>query len=167
MILRIIASRWADATETCRRFLYFSLSPQADGPLLTILSSASQMHNSHLSAPLRAQKTPACQRAAWKYPPPRMFFLTRMARNFRNCHPAHLDSADHRFAMADTTETFHLFLKSLTFAMRNRVASNKYAASIFSIIHWLSDYRFAIRHNSFTFPHNPFAFFLIIHLFSP
>ena len=27
------------------------------------------------------------------------FFLTRITRMIRNCHPAHLDTTDHRFAM--------------------------------------------------------------------
>ena len=63
------------------------------------------MRNSKLSAALR-EIIPTLRETTG----PRMFFLTRMARNFRNCHPAHLDSTEHRVAMGGCHGTCCRFL---------------------------------------------------------
>ena len=72
-------------------------------PPLAAGGLSNEWHNSTASAAPRAphkknllaKNTPSC---ATIYVSTR-FFLTRMARNFRNYHPAHLDTTEHRFAM--------------------------------------------------------------------
>ncbi len=47
----------------------------------------------------RVQKNTCVAKACVEIPTTSHVFLTRITRIFRNCHPAHLDKTDHRFAM--------------------------------------------------------------------
>ncbi len=94
LIIRIIALRWADVTEPACVYSHspFLLRPSALSVPLFIEDA-----NSKISASLRAPK----KQFVLVHDMYRThgFVEQRMTRNFRNFHPAHFDSTDHRFAM--------------------------------------------------------------------
>ena len=52
--------------------------------------------------------------------PSHVFFLTRMARIFRNYHPAHLDTTEHRVAMGGWYGNLHAFTSILHYSSGHR-----------------------------------------------
>ena len=77
--------------------------------------SASKMRKSKLSVALRAKNNFRVSQKLLREitTTAHVFFLTRMARIFRNYHPAHLDSTEHRNAMGGwhgNLLPFYLFL---------------------------------------------------------
>ena len=93
----------------------FSISPFLLRPTALYLPS-SPLHRrctTPTSLRLCVQKNTCVPKACVEIPTTTHVFLTRMARNFRNCHPAHLDTTDHRVAMGGchgNLPSFSLFL---------------------------------------------------------
>ena len=94
--------------------------PLSAVPHAQILSSASKMQNSKPSAVLRAKKHTCVPKACMEISTTTHVFLTRMARNFRNYHPAHLDKTDHRFAMGGCHGNLPSFSPFLPFSSGRR-----------------------------------------------
>ncbi len=89
---------WNGNLPSFSLFLPFSLSPQAVGPLI-LFSPLHLRCATPTSLRLCVQKNTCVQKACVEILTSSHFFLTRITRIFRNCHPAHFDRADHRDAM--------------------------------------------------------------------
>ena len=94
LIVRIIALRWADETEPACVYSHspFLLRPSA----LSAPPSSSKMQTPKSLRLCVPQKQFVLVHDMYRT---HGFVEQRMTRNFRNFHPAHFDSTDHRFAM--------------------------------------------------------------------